>query len=66
MITLDLLKDGIVTDADHFNFKLTRKQFVVNGVEQDEAVLERYRKKYIPATDKPDDDWTWTHSINRP
>jgi len=63
-ITADMLHDGIISQKDDLDFKLTRDEFMVNGQQQDATILKRYTDKYVPVNDNS--GWTWTHSQHAP
>ncbi|HEY4327166.1 MAG TPA: M56 family metallopeptidase [Mucilaginibacter sp.] len=62
-ITADLMKDGLITDPGNLVFKLTDEEFILNGKKQDDAIFQRYKRKYVPAGNST--NWTWTHSIHQ-
>jgi len=63
-ITDDMFREGIITQKNSFDFKLTDKEFIVNGQQQDDAIFQRYRNKYVPHENA--NGWTWTQSHHVP
>jgi hypothetical protein len=63
-ITADMLADGIITNNASFVFKLSNTVFVVNGMQQPDAVFARYKQKYVPPV--KEGEWSWTCTVNLP
>jgi len=63
-IIADMLQDGLIVEKDNLDFLLSGTEFIVNGVWQEEAVLAKYKKKYVPGNGG--NGWTWSHSQHCP
>ncbi len=50
LMLADLMKDGIITDDKKVKIKFNTDELVVNNVKQSDAVFQRYKTKYIKAT----------------
>ena len=62
-LVTDMLNDKLITVRAPLSFKLTNKAFIVNGQQQSDAIFQRYRKKYVPASNN-DKDWAWSLNID--
>lgn len=58
----NMLKDGLIKNREHLSFKLTNTEFIINGKLQEDAVFQRYKKKYVPPV-KQGDQWSWLHNF---
>jgi len=63
-IIADMLHDGLIIQTDNLDFLLSGTEFIINGEWQNEAVLARYKKKYVPGNGE--NGWTWSHSQHCP
>jgi len=63
-ITNDMLKDGLITRGKPLSFLLSNTDFIVNGKAQSDAVLRRYRQRYIPASQQKG-KWVWSHNLHQ-
>jgi len=61
-ITTDMLKDGLIRNERPLSFKLSNEEFIINGKYQNDAVFQRYRKKYVPSA-KAGKEWVWSHNL---
>ncbi|MCP5108290.1 MAG: M48 family metalloprotease [bacterium] len=50
ILVTELLKDKLIADAADFEFKLNKKEFIINGKTQPEAVLKKYTGLYEKIT----------------
>jgi len=58
----DMLKDGIIANAEDLSFKIGTTEFVVNYIKQTDAVYQKYRTKFVPAHKKG--DWIWYYNFD--
>jgi len=63
-IIADMLHDGLIIEKDNLDFLLSGTEFIINGEWQSEAVLGKYKKKYVPGN--VGNGWTWSHSQHNP
>jgi len=61
-ILADLDKDGLISNHNHISFKLSNKEFILNGKRQSDEIFQKYKKKYYPQ--QAGENWTWSHSYN--
>jgi hypothetical protein len=56
-ILADMLNDGLISSTANLAFKLSNKEFVINGKTQPDDIYQKYRGKYVPAGAGP--GWAW-------
>ncbi|MES2276429.1 MAG: M56 family metallopeptidase [Bacteroidota bacterium] len=57
-ILADMLNDGLISSTANLAFKLSNKEFVINGKTQADDIYQKYRAKYVPAGAGA--GWAWT------
>jgi len=64
-IISDMIKDGFISAGQPLSFKLTNHEFIINGKPKNEAIFQRYKKKYVPPL-KESGEWEWSHNFTNP
>lgn len=59
----DMHKDGLIRSDETVFFKLSNKEFILNGKIQVDSIFLKYKKKYAPPVNA-DKDWSWCHNLN--
>jgi len=59
-----MLIDKLITTEQDLSFMLSNTEFIFNGKLQSNAIFQRYRKKYIPAS-KQNEEWVWSHNMGK-
>ena len=66
-ITDDLVREGLIVEGAHLFFELNDTAFILNGRRQSDAIFQKYKRKYAPATiGKGGAGWSWRHYSNAP
>jgi len=56
----EMIKDGLIKTKDNLSFKLSTKDFIINGQTQSDAVYQKYKAKYVKTTGHG--EWTWMYN----
>lgn len=51
-INKELKKDGIISATNKLSFRLSKDELVVNGVKQSDAILKKYKEKFLKNDNK--------------
>jgi bla regulator protein BlaR1 len=63
LIMGEMANDGIITKGDNtLSFKLSDKEFIVNGKKQPDDVYQKYRAQYVKVTGH--NGWTWYYNYD--
>jgi beta-lactamase regulating signal transducer with metallopeptidase domain len=61
----DMIRDHIIAEENStLSFKLTSKEFVVNGIKQPETIYSKYKSKYIQPIDNREVTWYYNYDTS--
>ncbi|HEY8927786.1 MAG TPA: M56 family metallopeptidase [Mucilaginibacter sp.] len=60
----DMMKDGLITSRDNLSFKMSNKEFILNGKKQPDDVFEKYKEKYVESYGKGQGEWSWLYNYD--
>lgn len=60
----EMKQDGLISGAKDANvsFKLSNKEFILNGKKQPDEIFQKYREEYVKATGQ--NEWTWYYNYD--
>ncbi|MDN5289290.1 MAG: family metallopeptidase [Mucilaginibacter sp.] len=65
LIMAEMVNDGIIKKEDNaLSFKLSEKEFIVNGKKQPDDVYQKYRAEYVKVTGH--NGYTWYYNYDTP
>lgn len=61
----DMISDHIITEESNtLSFKLSSREFVVNGIKQPEPVYDKYKSKYIKTVNHREISWYYNYDTS--